>query len=85
VLNDYDGTIALLQLALGATLVGGAVRIGFTRDGGALALGMYMGEDYATEYIRPSEDLSMIVRELSVAWGMPLAYWDDEAQVWKVQ
>ena len=46
----------------------GALRIGFTRDGGALALGVYQGEDYATEYIRPAEDFGKAVEEIAAAW-----------------
>lgn len=47
---------------------GGAVRVGYTRDGGALALGVYLGDDYATEYIRPHEDLSAALLEIAEAW-----------------
>lgn len=36
---------------------GGAIRFGYTRDGGAYALGLYYGDEYTTEYCRPSEDL----------------------------
>lgn len=46
----------------------GALRIGFTRDGGALALGVYLGDDYATEYIRPNEVFSDSVLEIASAW-----------------
>jgi len=46
----------------------GALRIGFTRDGGALALGVYMENDYATEYIRPAEDFYTAVSEIADAW-----------------
>jgi len=48
----------------------GAVRIGFTRDGGALALGMYQGDDYATEYVRPAEVFSDAILEIASAWVM---------------
>lgn len=38
------------------TAQGGALRIGLTRDGGALAVGVYgLGEPY-TDYVRPTED-----------------------------
>lgn len=47
---------------------GGAVRIGTTRDGGALALGIYAGEDYATEYIRPTEDLPDTLHDIAEVW-----------------
>jgi len=48
--------------------VDGALRIGFTRDGGALALGVYLGDDYATEYVRPTEDFWTAVEEIAAAW-----------------
>jgi len=47
---------------------GGAVRIGLTRDAGALALGIYLGDDYATEYVKPNEDFAAAIEEIAVAW-----------------
>lgn len=47
---------------------GGAVRIGVTRDGGALALGLYHENDYATEYIRPNESVADAVTEIADVW-----------------
>jgi len=47
---------------------GGALRLGKTRDGGAWAIGVYLGDDYATEYVRPSEDFRDAVREIVAAW-----------------
>lgn len=38
--------------------LGGAIRFGYTRDGGAYSVGFYLGDDRRTEYIRPSEDLN---------------------------
>jgi len=83
VFGDYAGTDNLLALAIGAALQGGAIRIGLTRDGGALAIGVYLGEDYGTEYVRPDEDLSVVAREISAAWGIRFATWDDEAGQWR--
>lgn len=56
----------------------GAVRIGRTRDGGAIALGMYRGDDYATEYIRPTEDAAKALDDIAVAWldDVIKEYWD---------
>lgn len=56
--------------ALAAVLMeqDGALRIGFTRDGGALALGVYQGEDYATEYVRPAEEFGKAIEEIAAAW-----------------
>lgn len=47
---------------------GGAVRIGKTRDGGAWAFGLYDGDDYATEYVRPNEDFEEALFEIADAW-----------------
>lgn len=57
--------VALVEL-LAAN--GGAVRIGLTRDGGALALGVYLEDDYATEYIRPAENFEAAIEEVARAW-----------------
>lgn len=62
---DLAGLAALLIVAAEG---GGAVRVGYTRDGGALALGCYAGEDYATEYVKPSEDFLAAVMEIVEAW-----------------
>lgn len=77
--DDYEGIGWLLGLCVGAAMAGGACRVGLTRDGGALAVGIYLGDDYGTEYIRPGENLSQAVREISQAWGIPIPIWDDEA------
>lgn len=47
---------------------GGAVRIGYTRDGGALALGLYADDETGTEYIRPSEDGEVAIDEVAAGW-----------------
>lgn len=47
---------------------GGAVRIGRTRDGGALAIGLYKGEESLTEYVRPSESLNDALVEIADVW-----------------
>ena len=46
----------------------GALRLGLTRDGGAYAIGVYLGDDYATEYIKPSEDWREAIGEIAMAW-----------------
>lgn len=60
------GRIVILVAEL--SRLGGALRLGVTRDGGAYALGVYLGDDYATEYIRPSEDFATAVDEIASAW-----------------
>lgn len=82
VFTSIEGAELLLQLCLGAAMSGGAVRIGLTRDMGAVAIGMYKGDDYATEYVRPGEDLAAEVRAIASAWDVPLAAWDEDNHRW---
>lgn len=67
---DVAGLPWLTLAALVAEMAenGGAIRIGLTRDGGALALGMYQGDDYATEYIRPNEDVEAALHAIAELW-----------------
>jgi len=65
---DGDGLVALMALVLAAATEGSAVRVGLTRDGGALAIGMYCGSEYGTEYVRPTEDAADAMREIAAAW-----------------
>lgn len=51
------------ELILAATSRGGAVRFGYTRDGGAYALGLYYGGQAETKYCRPVEDLDAFLDE----------------------
>ena len=56
-------TIALVADA------GGALRLGYTRDGGAFAIGVYGDGEPYTEYLRPSDDIETYLRELCDAFG----------------
>lgn len=48
---------------------GGAIRFGYTVDGGAYALGIYGdGAKPYTEYVRPSEDIERILAELGAVF-----------------
>lgn len=40
---------------------GGALRFGYTRDGGAYAIGIYGDGDPYTVYVRPSEDMAAVL------------------------
>lgn len=53
----------LVRLVVTAADRGGAVRFGYTRDGGAYALGLYFGTETATKYCRPQEDLDDFLRQ----------------------
>lgn len=59
---------ALMALVMAFADEGGAIRIGRTRDGGAWAIGVYLDDDYATEYVRPNEDFADALNEIAEAW-----------------
>lgn len=62
---DWGGATATLLVKLVETVAsrGGAVRFGYTRDGGAYAVGFYYGIDHETAYCRPGEDLDDFMKE----------------------
>jgi len=43
---------------------GGAVRFGYTRDGGAYSIGLYLGSDSKTYYCNDAEGINDQLREL---------------------
>lgn len=50
----------LLAKAVGVVArMGGALRLGYTRDGGAYAVGIYGDGEPFTEYIPPSDDIEI--------------------------
>lgn len=76
--NRTQGTVADWASADGELLTkavasiarhGGAIRLGYTRDGGAYAVGIYGDGDPFTEYIPPSENLSDYLRGLIEDYG----------------
>jgi len=50
---------------------GGALRFGYTSDGGAFAIGVYGDGDPYTEYLRPGESAEDYLAELTEAWRTP--------------
>jgi hypothetical protein len=84
VFSDDHATDLLLALMIGTAYAGGAMRIGLTRDGGALSIGVYAGDEYGTEYIRPGEDLEDELRKIADGWQLPLAAWDADQGQWIV-
>lgn len=65
--GNTDWTVAnpqlLVKLIDAVTSRGGAVRFGYTRDGGAYALGLYYGGESTSEYCRPSEELDDFIQK----------------------
>lgn len=68
---DYAAANAeLLQRAIASVaLQGGALRLGYTSDGGAYAIGVYGDGDPYTDYVKPSENIDDYLADLAEAWG----------------
>lgn len=60
----------LLQAVCNVSKHGGALRFGYTSDGGAFAIGIYGDGDPYTDYVKPTEDLDAYFRELAEAWDV---------------
>lgn len=50
-----------------ASMRGGALRLGYTTDGGAYAIGIYHNGEMHTEYCSPREDITRFL-ELIIEW-----------------
>jgi hypothetical protein len=61
--TECDGDVLRKAIAAIAKM-GGAVRLGYTRDGGAYAVGIYGDGDPFTEYIPPSDDITEFMKGL---------------------
>lgn len=48
---------------------GGALRFGYTRDGGAYAIGVYGSGDPFTEYVKPGDDINAYLQTLIDDFG----------------
>ena len=60
----------LLQNAVATVAYyGGALRFGYTRDGGAMTIGVYGDGEPYTDYLKPSDDPNDYLRKLIAAWG----------------
>lgn len=55
---SVDGNVLAKAVGVVARM-GGALRLGYTRDGGAYAVGIYGDGEPFTEYIPPSEDIEI--------------------------
>jgi hypothetical protein len=53
------------RLICAVTVAGGAVRFGYTRDGGAYSIGLYLGEDSKTYYCNEAEGIDEQLQELT--------------------
>lgn len=48
---------------------GGAIRFGYTRDGGSYAIGILGDGDPYTEYLRPTDDVEAYFEQLIEDWA----------------
>lgn len=62
-----DGDL-LRRTVAAIALTGGAVRFGYTTDGGAYSIGIYGDGEPYTEYVRPAEDIDEYLRDLTERW-----------------
>lgn len=60
---NADPALAI-SLVCAVALEGGAVRYGYTRDGGAYSIGIYMGENSKTYYCNDAEGINDKLKEL---------------------
>jgi hypothetical protein len=64
--SSADAT-AIREAIVSAAATGGAVRFGYSRDGGAYAIGIYGDGEPYTEFVKPAEDIDITlvyIREL---------------------
>lgn len=66
--QNVDTTILVWAICVVA-LAGGALRFGYTRDGGAYAIGVYGDGEPYTEYIKPGEDVNAVIRAIGEAFA----------------
>ena len=55
----------LIRAVEAAAIVGGALRFGYSRDGGAYAIGIYGDGEPYTEFIRPAEDINAFLLDIT--------------------
>src|SRR3990172_2556817 len=60
---------ALREAIASCAVVGGALRLGYSRDGGAYAIGVYGDGDPYTIYVPPADDIDEKMVEISNAFS----------------
>jgi putative hemolysin len=63
-----DAKVVLRAIEIVAR-AGGALRFGYTRDGGSYAIGVLGDGDPYTDYIRPTDDLTAYLEGIIDDWG----------------
>jgi len=57
-------SVIVLRLVCIVALQGGAVRYGYTRDGGAYSVGIYLGDNSKTYYCNEKEGINETLKDL---------------------
>lgn len=65
--GSVDAKVLLRAVEI-ASKKSGALRLGYTRDGGAFAIGVYAGATYFTDYVRPNEDIEQYLLDLTASF-----------------
>lgn len=60
---------SIARAVINITQHGYAVRFGYTKDGGAFAIGVLGDGDPFTEFVRPSEDIDLYLNSLSADYA----------------
>jgi hypothetical protein len=58
----------LLRAVAAVSAQGGALRFGYTSDGGAYAIGVYGDGEPYTDYVKPSEGIDAYLEDVASAW-----------------
>jgi len=59
----------LRQAVVAVTEQGGAIRFGYTKAGGAFAIGFLGDGEPYTDYVRPTDDIDEYLRGTILAWA----------------
>lgn len=70
---DWSGVDAeaIRTAIVAVTTGGGAIRFGYTRDGGSYAVGILGDGEPYTEYLRPTDDVAEYLTDLADDWKAP--------------
>lgn len=61
----------LVELITVVAGMGGATRFGYTRDGGAYSVGIYLDDDRETFYYKPGDDIDDALTQLAELLSSP--------------
>lgn len=64
---DWEGANSDLikRCVCAVGIAGGAIRFGYTRDGSAYSVGIYVGDDRETYYARPYDNIDSLLTQIA--------------------